>query len=60
MGLISEFKEFALKGNVVDMAIGVIISDLRQPYGQEITLLPDCRHACLLFLLWQDVLLHLP
>ena len=25
MGLISEFKEFALKGNVVDMAIGVII-----------------------------------
>ena len=25
MGLISEFKEFALKGNVVDMAIGVVI-----------------------------------
>ena len=25
MGLIQEFKEFALKGNVVDMAIGVII-----------------------------------
>ena len=25
MGLIKEFKEFALKGNVVDMAIGVII-----------------------------------
>ena len=25
MGLISEFKEFALKGNVVDMAIGVIV-----------------------------------
>lgn len=25
MGLIKEFKEFALKGNVVDMAVGVII-----------------------------------
>ena len=25
MGLIQEFKEFALKGNVVDMAIGVIV-----------------------------------
>src|SRR6185436_14938765 len=25
MGIISEFKEFAMKGNVVDLAIGVII-----------------------------------
>ncbi len=25
MGLIKEFKEFALKGNVMDMAVGVII-----------------------------------
>ena len=25
MSLLSEFKEFALKGNVVDLAIGVII-----------------------------------
>jgi len=25
MGLASEFKEFAMKGNVVDMAVGVII-----------------------------------
>lgn len=25
MGFISEFKEFAVKGNVVDMAVGVII-----------------------------------
>lgn len=25
MGLLSEFKEFALRGNVVDMAVGVII-----------------------------------
>ncbi len=25
MGLASEFKEFAMKGNVVDLAIGVVI-----------------------------------
>lgn len=25
MGLISEFKEFAMKGNVIDMAVGIII-----------------------------------
>ncbi len=25
MGMISEFKEFAIKGNVVDMAVGIII-----------------------------------
>lgn len=25
MGIISEFKEFAVKGNVVDMAVGIII-----------------------------------
>ena len=25
MGFISEFKEFAMKGNVLDMAIGIII-----------------------------------
>jgi large conductance mechanosensitive channel len=25
MGMLSEFKEFAVKGNVVDMAVGVII-----------------------------------
>ena len=25
MGMASEFKEFAMKGNVVDMAVGVII-----------------------------------
>ncbi len=25
MGIIKEFKEFAVKGNVVDMAVGIII-----------------------------------
>jgi len=25
MGMLSEFKEFAMKGNVVDMAVGIII-----------------------------------
>ncbi|MDD2230191.1 MAG: MscL family protein, partial [Candidatus Cloacimonetes bacterium] len=25
MGILKEFKEFAVKGNVVDMAVGIII-----------------------------------
>jgi len=25
MGMVQEFKEFAVKGNVVDMAVGIII-----------------------------------
>ena len=25
MGMLNEFKEFAVKGNVVDMAVGIII-----------------------------------
>ncbi|MFK8012078.1 MAG: MscL family protein, partial [Marinicellaceae bacterium] len=25
MGMMSEFKQFAMKGNVVDMAVGVVI-----------------------------------
>ena len=25
MGMLSEFKEFAVKGNVVDMAVGIIV-----------------------------------
>ncbi|MFM6988779.1 MAG: large conductance mechanosensitive channel protein MscL, partial [Arenimonas sp.] len=25
MGMISEFKEFALRGNVIDLAVGVVI-----------------------------------
>ena len=25
MGMVKEFKEFAVKGNVVDMAVGIII-----------------------------------
>ena len=28
MGFITEFKEFAMKGNVMDMAVGVIICHL--------------------------------
>ena len=27
MGMISEFKEFAMRGNVVDLAVGVVIGD---------------------------------
>jgi Large-conductance mechanosensitive channel, MscL. len=28
MGVISEFKAFAVKGNVIDMAVGIIIGAL--------------------------------
>lgn len=28
MSVLKEFKEFAIKGNVVDMAVGVIIGEL--------------------------------
>lgn len=38
MSLISEFKEFALKGNVVDMAVGVIIGGA---FGNIVTSLID-------------------
>ena len=34
MGLISEFKEFAMKGNVVDMAVGIIIGGA---FGKVVT-----------------------
>jgi large conductance mechanosensitive channel len=38
MGFISEFKEFALKGNVMDMAVGVIIGGA---FGKIVTSLVD-------------------
>ena len=38
MGFISEFKEFAMKGNVMDMAVGVIIGGA---FGKIITSLVD-------------------
>jgi len=38
MGFIKEFKEFALKGNVMDMAVGVIIGGA---FGKIITSLVD-------------------
>lgn len=38
MGLIKEFKEFALKGNVVDMAVGVIIGSA---FGSIVSSLVD-------------------
>ena len=34
MGLVQEFKEFAIKGNVVDLAVGVIIG---QAFGKIVT-----------------------
>ena len=38
MGLTKEFKEFALKGNVIDLAVGVIIG---AAFGKVITSLVD-------------------
>lgn len=38
MGFLKEFKEFALKGNVMDMAIGVIIGGA---FGNIVTALTD-------------------
>jgi large conductance mechanosensitive channel len=38
MGMISEFKEFALKGNVVDLAVGVVIG---AAFGRIVTVLVD-------------------
>ena len=38
MGMISEFKDFAMKGNVMDMAVGVIIGGA---FGKIVTSLVD-------------------
>ena len=38
MGMISEFKEFAMRGNVVDLAIGVVIGGA---FGKIVTALVD-------------------
>ena len=38
MGILSEFKEFAVKGNVVDLAVGVIIGGA---FGKIVTTLVD-------------------
>lgn len=38
MGLISEFKEFAAKGNVVDMAVGIIVGGA---FGKIVTSLVE-------------------
>ena len=38
MGLIKEFKEFAMKGNVLDMAVGVIIGGA---FGKIVSSLVD-------------------
>jgi large conductance mechanosensitive channel len=38
MGMISEFKEFAMKGNVVDLAVGVVIG---AAFGKIVTAVVD-------------------
>ena len=47
MSMMQEFKEFALKGNVMDLAVGVIIGGA---FGKITTSLVEtgrrCHHAC--------------
>ena len=38
MGMVSEFKEFALRGNVMDLAVGVVIG---AAFGKIVTVLVD-------------------
>ena len=38
MGMVSEFKEFAMRGNVVDLAVGVVIG---AAFGKIVTALVD-------------------
>ena len=38
MGMITEFKEFAMRGNVVDLAVGVVIG---AAFGKIVTALVD-------------------
>ena len=38
MGMISEFKEFAMRGNVIDLAVGVVIGGA---FGKIVTSLVD-------------------
>lgn len=38
MGMIGEFKEFAMRGNVVDLAVGVVIG---AAFGKIVTALVD-------------------
>lgn len=38
MGMISEFKEFAMRGNVIDLAVGVVIGGA---FGKIVTALVD-------------------
>lgn len=38
MGMVSEFKEFAMRGNVVDLAVGVVIG---AAFGKIVSTLVD-------------------
>ena len=41
MGMLEEFKKFAMRGNVVDMAVGIVIG---AAFGQIVTSLVDKDH----------------
>ncbi|HOC11976.1 MAG TPA: large conductance mechanosensitive channel protein MscL, partial [Thermomonas sp.] len=38
MGMLTEFKEFAMRGNVIDLAVGVVIGGA---FGKIVTALVD-------------------
>ena len=44
MSMLSEFREFALKGNVVDLAVGVIIARPSGPRVVRSLTTSSCRH----------------
>ena len=43
MSLLSEFKEFAMKGNVVDMAVGIVIG---AAFGKIVSAFVDATSSC--------------
>jgi hypothetical protein len=43
--MLTEFKEFALRGNVVDMAVGIIIGPLSPPSSNRWSMTSSCRRS---------------
>ena len=43
MGMVSEFREFAMRGNVIDLAVGVVIGVLVLSVGIETARLREIR-----------------
>ena len=43
MSFLTEFKKFAVRGNVMDMAVGVIIGELLEKLFQALLMILLCR-----------------